>query len=86
MKIRKLGAHYIALYVNSGNLTLFESFRVQHIPEEIKRLIGNENIATNIFRMEANSVMHGYLCNGFVFMLTGKSFIDQTIFFLPKSI
>ena len=29
--------HLIALYVNAKNVTYFVSFRVEHIPKEIKR-------------------------------------------------
>ena len=35
------------------NLTYFESFGVEHIPKEIKTFIGNKNIQTKIFRMQA---------------------------------
>ena len=31
-----IGAHWIALYVNNNNGTYFDSFRVEHIPKEIK--------------------------------------------------
>ena len=32
-----LETHLIALYVNAKNVTYFDSFRVEHIPKEIKR-------------------------------------------------
>ena len=31
----------------------FDSFGVEHIPKEIRKLIGNKNIPTNIYRMQA---------------------------------
>ena len=34
-------SHWIALYVNGNNIILFDRFGVQHIPKEIKKLIGN---------------------------------------------
>ena len=41
-------------------LIYFDSFGVEHIPEEIKELIGNRNIKANIFRVqENNSIMCG---------------------------
>ena len=43
--------HWTALYVQNKNVTYFDSFGVEHIPEEIKKFIGNKNIKTNIFRM-----------------------------------
>ena len=34
---------------------------------KLKNFIGNKNIATNIYRIQANdSTMCGYLCNGFI--------------------
>ena len=35
-------AYRIALYVNSNNIIYFDSFGVEHIPKEIKELIGNK--------------------------------------------
>ena len=63
----------------------FDSFGVEHIPEEIKEFIGNKNIKANIFRVQANnSVMCGYFCIGFIdFMLAGKRLTDITNLFSP---
>ena len=56
-----IGTHWIALYVNAKTITYFDSFRVEHIPKEIKKFITNKNIISNIFRIEAyDSVMCGY--------------------------
>ena len=46
-------------------------------------LIGNKNIKTNIFRLQANnSVMCAYFCIGFIdFVLTGKKLTDYTNLF-----
>ena len=53
-----LGSHWITLYVNAENITYFDSFRVEHIPKEIRRFIGNKNIITNIYRIQAyDSIM-----------------------------
>ena len=46
-----IGTHWIALYVNAKNVTYFDSFGVEHIPKEIRTLIGNKNIITNIYRI-----------------------------------
>ena len=77
------GTHWIALFCNRNEIVYFDSFGVEHIPEEIKEFIGNKNIKTNIFRVQANnSVMCGYLCIGFIdFMLAGKKLIDYTNLF-----
>ena len=31
----------------------FDSFGIEHIPNEIKKLIGNKNITINIYRIQA---------------------------------
>ena len=55
-----IGTHWIVLYVNDKNLTYFDTFGVEHIPKEIKKNIGNENITTNIYRIQAyNSIICG---------------------------
>ena len=61
----------------------FNSFGVEHIPEEIKEFIGNKNIKANIFRVQANnSVMCSYFCIGFIdFMLADKKLTDFTNLF-----
>ena len=67
------------------NCFYFDSFGVEHIPEEIKKLVGNRNIKANIFRVQANtSVMCGYFCIGFIyFMLAGKTLMNYTSLFSP---
>ena len=35
-------AHWIALYVNAKNVTYFHKFWVEHIPKEIRKLIGSK--------------------------------------------
>ena len=44
-----IGTHWVALWVSSNNVTYFDSFGVEHIPEEIIKFIENRNIKTNIF-------------------------------------
>ena len=71
-----IGTHWIALYLQNNNVTYFDSFGVEHIPEEIKTFIGNKNIKPNIFRIQAyDSIMCGFFCLGFIdFMLVKKDF------------
>ena len=45
----------IALYVNDENAVYFDSFGVQHISTEIRKLNGNKNIITNVYRIQAYS-------------------------------
>ena len=82
----KILVHIGLLYfVKKNEIVYFDSFGVEHIPEEIKKFIGNRNIKANIYRVQANnSVMCGYFCIGFIdFMLAGKTLIDYTNIFSP---
>ena len=85
------------MYVNNdnNNVTYFDSFGVEHIPKEIKTFFNrplssasqNENIKTNIFRVQAyDSVMCGYFCIGFIdFMFKGKTLTEYTNLFSPNN-
>ena len=81
----EVGTHWIALFCNRNAIVQFDSFAVEHLPEEILKFIGNKNINTNIFKVQANdSVMCGYFCIGFIdFMLAGKKLTDYTNLFSP---
>ena len=46
-----VGTHWIALFCNRNEIVYFDSFDVEHVPEEIKEFVGNENIIANIFRV-----------------------------------
>ena len=53
--------HWVVLYVNNKTVTYFDSFRVEHIPKEVKKFINNKNITADIFRIQAyDSVMCGF--------------------------
>ena len=43
-EFKSIATHWIALYVNGNNVIYFDSFRVEHIPKETKKFIGNKNI------------------------------------------
>ena len=75
------------MYVQNNNVTYFDSFGVEHIPEEIKTFIGNKNIKTIFFRIQAyDSIICGYFCIGFIdFMLAGKTLTDFTNLFSPNN-
>ena len=65
-------------------IVYFAIFGVEHVPEEIKEIIGNKYIKANIFRVQANnSIMCAYFGIGFIdFMLSGKKidWFDKHIF------
>ena len=60
--------------MNAENVTYFDSFRVEYVPNNIKKVIGNNNMIKNIYRIQAyDSIMCEYFCVGFInFMLKGK--------------
>ena len=74
------GTHWIAFFCKKDEIIYFDSFGVEHIPEEIKELIRNKNIKANIFRVQANnSVICGYFGIGFIdIMVAGKKLTDYT--------
>ena len=80
-----VGTHWIALFCKKNETVYFNSFGVEHIPEEIKKFIKNKNIKANMFRIqENNSVMWGYFCIGFIdLMLAGKKLADYTNLLSP---
>ena len=61
--------------MNGDNVTYFVSVGVKHIPNEIKKFIGNKNITTDIFKIQAyDSIVCGCFCIGCIdFLLKGKS-------------
>ena len=59
---KSIGTQWIAFYADDNNVTCFDSFRVEHIPKEIKEFRGNKNV-TNIYRTQAyNAILCGYFC------------------------
>ena len=93
-----LGTHWIALYVQStsacdtyvksNEVIYFDSCGVEHIPKEIKKFIGNEDIKAIIFRLQAyDSIVCRYFCIEFInYMFDGKSLIDFTSLFSPHDL
>ena len=54
--------------MNVEHATYFDTFGVEHFPKEIRKFIGNKNITTNIYRIQAhNSIICEYFCTGFIF-------------------
>ena len=59
-KYADVGPYWIALLCNRSEIAYFDSFGVEHVPEEIKEFVENKNINA-IFRVQANnSIMCGY--------------------------
>ena len=49
-----MGTQWIDLFCNRNEIVYFDSFGVEHVSEEIKEFVGNKNIITKIFRVQAN--------------------------------
>ena len=79
------GTHWIALFCNRIEMVYFDSFGVEHVPEDTKKSICNKNIIANIFRVQANnSIKSGCFCIEFIdFMLAGKKLTNFTSMFSP---
>ena len=42
-ELKSIGSHWIVLYLNDNNVIYFDSFEVERIPKEIRKIIGNKN-------------------------------------------
>ena len=79
------GTHWVVVFVKKDEVIYFDSFGVEYIPREIKKVIRNKNIKTSIFRIQDNSsIMCGYFCILFIeYMLNSKTLTDFTDLFSP---
>ena len=77
-----MGPYWIE-FCSKFEVLYFDSFGVEHVPEEIKDFIGNKNIKENIFKVqESNSIICGYFCIGFIdFMFAGETLVGFTCMF-----
>ena len=78
--------HWVSLFVKTNEVIYFDSFGKEHIPSEINKFIGNSDIKSNIFRVQAyDSIMCRYFCIKFInYMLKGKTLLDYTNLFSPN--
>ena len=94
MQYENTGTHWVSLFVKTNKVIYFDSFGIEHIPEEINKFINNDMtkpsslklIKSNIFRIQAyDSIMCGYFCIEFInYMLKGKKLLDYTNLFSPN--
>ena len=73
------------MYYRKNETVYFDSFGVKYVAKEIKEFVGNKNIKSNTFRVQANnSVICGYFCIGFMyFMFASKTLINFTNLLRP---
>ena len=51
------GTHSITLSCNRNEIVYFNSFGIENVSEEIKKIMGNKNIKVNIFRFNSNVLL-----------------------------
>ena len=75
------------MYVNGNDTIYFDSFRVEHNPKEIKKIMGNKIIQVYIYRIQSyDSIMYQYFCIEFLnSMLKNKRLEDFTDLFSPNN-
>ena len=80
------GTHWVSLFVKPKYTVYFDSFGIEHIPKEINKFIGNNDIKSNIFRIQPfDSIMCVYFCIEVIdYMLKGKTLLDYTNLFSPN--
>ena len=49
-KHKNTATHWVALFCKKNEIVYFDSFGVEHIPEELKKFIGNKNIKANMYK------------------------------------
>ena len=74
------------MYVNTENVKYFGNFGVEHTPNEITKIIENENFITSLYRIQAyDSIICVYFCIRFIdFMLKSKNLLDNINLFSPN--
>ena len=75
-EFKSIWTHWIALYVNGNNRSAsydaiyFDSFWVENILSKIKKILGNKNIITSNYKIQAyDLIMCGYFCIGFIYFV-----------------
>ena len=63
----------------------FDSFGIEHTPQEVLNKIRDKSITHNMFRIQNNeSIMGGFYCIAFIkYMLAGKALLHFTNLFSP---
>ena len=72
------GTHWLSLFIDINIAVYFDSFGIEHIPQEVLSKISNKLINHNIFRIQDNDyILCGFYCIAFIqYMLTGKTLLD----------
>ena len=80
-EFESVGIQWIALYLNAENVTYFDSFWVENISEEIRKLVKDRCIIRNIYRIQAYD---STMCEFIYFMLKDEIWLEYTNLFSPN--
>ena len=62
-EFKSIRTHWIALYLKRNNATYLGSFGIEHIPKEFKKFIGNKDMTTSIYGIQAyDSIISRHFC------------------------
>ena len=72
------GTNRISIFIVRNTVAYFDSFGVEHIPQEVLKKTKHKSITHNIFRMQDNDfIKWEFYCMTFVgYMLAGKALLD----------
>ena len=77
------------LFIDRNTVVYFNSFGIEHIPQQVLHKIKDKSITHNIFRMQdSDSIIYGSYWIAFIeYMLAGKTLLDYSnLFFLQVTI
>ena len=76
------GTHWVSLFIDRDTAVYVDSFGIKYIPQDVLNKIRDKSISHNIFRIQSSdSVMCGFYCIAFIYMLSGKTLLDYTNLF-----
>ena len=78
---KSIGTHWIGFYGNAKNITYFDSYEIDYNLKEIRKLIENENVKTNISRFQT---YHSIICEAYNLIICGCFCIGFLHFMLKR--
>ena len=72
--------------MSGDNISYFDSFLIEYIQEEIKKILGNKSISTNTYRIQAyDSIKCENFCLDLIaFMMNSRILLDYTNLVSPN--
>ena len=83
---KSIETHWVAFFANGNSSKYFDTFDVEHIPQQIKRFIDNKNIIIYIIIIQTYDLRCRYFCIGFIdFMFNSENRTSFTNLFSPPN-